>query len=367
MANTTTGKRMYLIPILSKTLDVLEMLEAQKRPLTLEQIHQQTGISKTTVFRILRTLVHRGYVSRPEDGRYRLVSRPKKLRFGFGGQSEQLPFSVAVTDSLKSAAIASGIELLVMDNQYDGGVARRNVDRFIEERVDLVLEFQTDRLVAPIIANKLAEAGIPLIAVDSPHPNATYFGVDNYRAGLDGGDFLGSLALERYRGNIDLVVGLDLVRAGSLVQSRITGAFEGIKERIENIPPENFIRLDSCGLREESYKVMRAFLRKNRAARRILVAAINDTAALGAIDAARELNREQHLCVVSHDCIEDALEEMKRKNSPLVASVSHEVAKYGPSLIQLGLSLLKGESVAPYNYIEHKLVKSPALSHRSSK
>ena len=180
-------------------------------------------------------------------------------------------------------------------------------------------------------------------------------------------DFLGSLALERYRGNIDLVVGLDLVRAGSLVQSRITGAFEGIKERIENIPPENFIRLDSCGLREESYKVMRAFLRKNRAARRILVAAINDTAALGAIDAARELNREQHLCVVSHDCIEDALEEMKRKNSPLVASVSHEVAKYGPSLIQLGLSLLKGESVAPYNYIEHKLVKSPALSHRSSK
>lgn len=367
MANPIVGKRMYLIPILSKTLDVLEMLEEQKRPLTLEQIHKQTGISKTTVFRILRTLVHRGYVSRPEDGRYRLVSRPKKLRFGFAGQSGQLPFSVAVTESLKSAAMAAGIGLLVLDNEYDGEVARRNVDHFIEERVDLVLEFQTDRHVAPIIANKLAEAGIPLIAVDSPHPNAIYFGVDNYRAGLDGGDLLGAVALERFKGNIDFVVGLDLVRAGSLVQSRITGAFEGIRERLGNIPAEKFVRLDSCGLREESYKVMRAFLRKNRAARKILVAAINDTAALGAIDAARELEREQHLCMVSHDCIDEALEEMHRKNSPLVASVSHEVAKYGPSLIQLGLSLLKGESIAPYNYVEHKIVKSPALAHRTSR
>jgi ribose transport system substrate-binding protein len=367
MANAAAGKRMYLIPILSKTLDVLEMLEEQKRPLTLEQIHQQTGISKTTVFRILRTLVHRGYVSRPEDGRYRLVSRPKKLRFGFGGQSGQLPFSIAVTESLKAAAVAAGIDLLVMDNQYDGEVARKNVERFVEERVDLVLEFQTDRLVAPIIANKLAEAGIPLIAVDSPHPNAVYFGVDNYRAGLDGGDFLGSVAMDRYKGRVDFVVGLDLVRAGSLVQSRITGAFEGIRERIVDIPAEKFVRLDSCGLREESHKVMRAFLRKNRAERRILVAAINDTAALGAIDAARELNREQQLCVVSHDCIDEALEEMRRKNSPLVASVSHEVAKYGPSLIQLGLSLLKGESVAPYNYVEHRVVKSPAVAHRTSR
>jgi ribose transport system substrate-binding protein len=175
------------------------------------------------------------------------------------------------------------------------------------------------------------------------------------------------VAVDRYEGDIDFVVGLDLVRAGSLVQSRITGAFEGIRERIADIPAEKFVRLDSCGLREQSRKAMKAFLRKNRAARRILVAAINDTAALGAIDAARELNRERQLCIVSHDCIDEAMEEMKRKHSPLVGSVSHEVAKYGPSLIQLSLSLLKGESIAPYNYVEHKVVKSPSAIHRSSR
>jgi len=47
------------------------------------------------------------------------------------------------------------------------------------------------------------------------------------------------VAVDRYKGDIDFVVGLDLVRAGSLVQSRITGAFEGIRERIANIPARN--------------------------------------------------------------------------------------------------------------------------------
>jgi ribose transport system substrate-binding protein len=62
------------------------------------------------------------------------------------------------------------------------------------------------------------------------------------------------------------------------------------------------------------------------------------------------------MAILSHDCIPTALEEMKRKNSPLIGSISHEVATYGPRIVQVGLAMLKGESVPPYNYVEHKLV-----------
>ena len=50
-------KRLYLIPILSKALDVLEMLEEQNASMTLEDVYQRTQISKTSVYRILKTLV----------------------------------------------------------------------------------------------------------------------------------------------------------------------------------------------------------------------------------------------------------------------------------------------------------------------
>lgn len=345
----------------------MELLEQDKQPLTLEQIYQRTGISKTTVFRILHTFVHRGYVSRPEDGRYRLVSRPRKLRFGFGGQSGQLPFSIAVTESLQSAAMASGVELIVLDNQYSGEVARQNVETFINSRVDLVIEFQTERYVAPIIADRLAEAGIPLIAVDIPHPNAVFFGLDNYRAGLEAGELLGAYAQKHWNGSVDLVVGLELRRAGTLVQSRITGAVEGIRSKLRELNDDQIVRVDGGGLREESYKAMRALMQKHKKARRILVAPNNDTSAMGVIDAARELKRDQQMAIVGHDCIPEAMEEMKRKNSPLIGSVSHEVATYGPRLINLGLSLLKGESVPPYNYVEHRLVTGSARAAEASK
>jgi ribose transport system substrate-binding protein len=347
-------------------LDVLELLEQEKQPLALEQIYQRTHISKTTVFRILRTLVHRGYVSRPEDGLYRLVSRPRKLRFGFGGQSGELPFSNAVTESLRSAAISAGVNLLILDNHYSGEVARQNVEEFVRQRVDLVIEFQTERYVAPIIANRLASAGIPLIAVDIPHPHAIYYGLDNYRAGLDVGELLAAYAQEKWKGQVDLVVGLDNMKTGTFVQSRITGAFEAIRAKLPDLTDDEFVRADGEGLREQSYKAIRKVLMKYRTAKHILVAPNNDTTALGVLDAARELNREHHLAIVGHDCVPEAMEEMKRKNSPLIGSVSHEVATYGPRLIQLGLALLKGESVPPYNYVEHKLVTRFSYNNQHS-
>src|SRR5271157_2693669 len=108
----TKIKRHYLIPILSKALDVLELLENSHVPVALEDIYRKTGISKTSVYRILKTLVHRGYVAQAQDGLYRLVSRPRRLRFGFAAQSAELPFSIAVVQSIVAAAAASGVELL---------------------------------------------------------------------------------------------------------------------------------------------------------------------------------------------------------------------------------------------------------------
>ena len=59
--------------------------------MTLEAIYRQTKISKTTVYRVLKTFVHRGYLSQSADGLYRHVIRPKKLRFGFAAKVSTCP------------------------------------------------------------------------------------------------------------------------------------------------------------------------------------------------------------------------------------------------------------------------------------
>lgn len=349
-------RRLYHIPVLSKALDILEYLQRQRPSASLDELYRHTQFSKTTVYRILKTLEHRGYLAHQDDGRYRLMSRPAKLRFGFAGQSAALPFSQTVTASLKEAATASGVELLILDNEYDAQTALRNARRLIEERVDLAIEFQIDQAVAPIIGDQFASAGIPLIAVEIPHPHAIYFGVDNYRAGFAAGEFLGLYAKKRWGGKVPQVLGLDIQEAGSLVQGRITGAFEGIRSVLPGLQPSQFTRLDARGLEERSYRLTLEFLRKHRRDRGILIAAADDTTALGAVRAVRESKKQREVAIAGQDGIPEALEEMKKRGTPLVTSVSHEVGTYGARLMQIGLALVRGQWVAPYHYVGHKLV-----------
>jgi len=353
---------LYHIPILSKALDILEFMQSERQAASLDRLYQVTRFSKTSVYRILKTFEHRGYLAHQEDGLYRVVSRPSKLRFGFGGQSEALPFSQAVTASLKDAAAASGVDLLVLDNRYDARTALRNAERFVQERVDLVIEFQIEQEIAPILADKIARAGIPLIAVEIPHPYSTFFGVDNYRAGFMAGEFLGHHANKVWKGNVHRILGLDIEEAGSLVQSRITGAFEGVREVLPMLSGDRFVRMDARGLAEKSYKLSLDFLQRHPKDRGILVAAADDTSALGALRAVKQLKRDKHVAIVGQDCIPDAIDAMKIAGTPFVASVSREVHTYGPRLMQLGLALVRGQHIAPYHYVNHKLVTAEELA-----
>jgi ribose transport system substrate-binding protein len=232
----------------------------------------------------------------------------------------------------------------------------KNAEQFVCNKVDLVIEFQVEQEVAPMIGDKIAGANIPLIAVDIPHPHATYFGVDNFRIGYEAGSLLAEFALSRWNGTVDWILGLDLEEAGPLVQSRITGAFEGFKSRLPNVPVESFVRIDGRGMRDKSYKVVLDFLKRHPKDKHILIAAANDTSALGAVAALRELKRERYAAVVGQDCLDEMAAEMRRAGSPAIGSVSHEMNQYGPRLIELGLALLRGEKVPPYNYVEHQMI-----------
>jgi len=340
---------------------VIELLEQDHAPLTLEDVYQKTNISKTSVYRILKTLVHRGYLAQNQNGQYRLVSRPRRLHFGFAVQSAEMPFSVAVAHSVTAAAAAAGVELITLDNRYDADVAIRNAEELVAKRVDLVIEFQVEEAVAPRVAHIFKKADIPLVAIDVPHPNATYFGVDNFEVGYEAGTLLAQYAQRKWKGKVDRVVGVGFGEAGSFVQSRISGAFDSIRERLTDLAPEKFAQIEGRGMREPSRRAMADFLAGCQVGDMTLVAAATDSSALGALDAIRQAGQEQNFAIVGVDCIPEALEVMRAGTSALIGSISHEAESYGPRLIQLGIALLRGYTVPPYNYVHHRAVTPETL------
>jgi len=272
-----------------------------------------------------------------------------------------MPFSVAVAQSVTAAAAASGVELLLLDNRYDPDVAIQNAEEFVAKRVDLAIEFQVEERVAPRVAHIFKKADIPLVAIDVPHPNATYFGVDNFEVGVEAGSLLAQHALRKWKGKVDWVLGVGFAEAGSFVQNRVTGAFEGIRGRLAEIPADRFLNIEGRGMRAPSKMAVTEFLRDKLKGEHILVAAATDSSALGVLDAARESGREADFAIVGQDCIPEALEEMRTGSSALIGSISHEVETYGPRLIQLGIAILRGYTVPPYNYVRHKAVTPETL------
>ena len=305
---------------------------------SLEDVFQKTKISKTSVYRILKTLVHRGYVAQTQNGLYRLVSRPRRLRFGFAAQSAEMPFSQAVAQSVTAAAAAAGVELLLLDNRYDPDVAIQNAEEFVAKRVDLALEFQVEEAVAPRVAHIFKKADIPLVAIDVPHPNSTYFGVDNFEVGFEAGSLLAQYALRKWKGKVDWVLGVGFCRGRQL--------------RPE--PHHRRIRRNSRAPDRNSRRPLPADRRPRHAraqptgGRRVPAepsprASISwspratDSSALGVLDAARAAGREEDFAIVGQDCIPEVIAEMRSGKSAIIGSISHEAETYGPRLIQIGI------------------------------
>lgn len=92
--------RLYSVPALEKSLDVLEFLAVQERPITLTGISQGLGRSPSELFRILSVLQRRGWISRLQDDSYQLSSRLFELAHGFPPGKKLVDIALPVMRSL---------------------------------------------------------------------------------------------------------------------------------------------------------------------------------------------------------------------------------------------------------------------------
>jgi ribose transport system substrate-binding protein len=124
---------------------------------------------------------------------------------------------------------------------------------------------------------------------------------------------------------------------------------------------DRFVQIEGRGMRVASHKAMKELLRSCKPGEHTLVAAATDSSALGALDAVREAGLEENFAIVGQDCIAEVMEGMKRGSRAMIGSISHEPETYGPRLIQLGIAILRGYTVPPYNYVHHKAVTPETL------
>src|SRR3954468_876888 len=355
----------YLVKSVVHSAQLLSAFRSSGEALPLREISARSGLPKSMTFRLLYTLERCGMLEKAGENLYRSHLRPFKqrpVRLGYAAQGTDYQFSKEVSTGLQRAAAAQGLELICVDNRYNVKIAQRNADVLCPEKVDLVIEFQTDEHVAPIVASKYREAGIPMIALEIPHPGATYFGAHNYEAGLIGGRHLGRIAKHQRYVEADEIILITLDRAGSLPRMRLTGMLVGMKETCPLLEQCKVTYLDGDGKLGESFEAVRRHLRGSRA-RRVLIGAINDPSALGALRAMQEAGRVETCAVMGQNASPEGRMELREPGTRLVGSVAYFPEKYGAEIVAVALDILNRRAVPPAVFVKHQLVTPENVDH----
>jgi ribose transport system substrate-binding protein len=340
-----------------RACDILKAFRHTSEALPLSDIIDRTGLCKTTAFRLLQSLVKGGLVEQVGKGVYRTQVQPvdvQPIRMGFAAQTDS-EFCREVSESLQRVAARERVHLITVNNRYSAREAVRNADLLIRERVDLVFEFQTYSRIAPVIASKFLDAQIPVIAIEIPHPGATFFGANNYQAGAIGGRALGRWTKEHWDGKPEQVVFLELPIAGPLPALRLTGMLDGLRAELPRIDSIPVTYLDGKGDFDQVFSVLRRYLRHHRL-KRTLVGAVNDMCALAALRAIEEVGGSQLCAVMGQNAIAAARDELRRPGTRLIGSVAYFPERYGDELIPLALSILQKKPVPPASFVKHQLI-----------
>ncbi len=285
----------------------------------------------------------------------------KNYVIGFANLQRGITFCALVEQGIVAEAKAAGVDLDVVDNNLDGATALTNAESFINRNVDYVIEFQTDANFGATIMQKMKDAGIKVVAIDIPMPGATFFGVNNPRAGFMGGSYLAQAAIAKW--------GVDKVKAGYFLEGelpqsgpipamRTGGQVAGFLASVPGFDPSHVLKFDSKNTLEESFTQTNSLVGKIPAGVPVMGTAINDQATTGILRAVKQAGRENDIMVVGLGADE---KDTLAGEPAFVASVGSFPERYGNWLLPIALETLAGKPVPASVLINHVMVTKQTI------
>lgn len=194
-------------------------------------------------------------------------------------------------DVARALAEHRGWEYVELSNNNDPATALKNAQIFVQEGVDVVIQFNGQPSSNPAISQVLGAANIPVITYDIADPGMYFVGIDNLAAGIAGGEGLGQIVKEQWDCNPDLVISAEGAAAGIVNEWRTGGMRTGLKNICPDIPDEKWVSFESQGDAAVGLPAARDLLAAHPDAVKMAVVGLNDGGVLSLIQAAEQLGR----------------------------------------------------------------------------
>jgi ribose transport system substrate-binding protein len=236
---------------------------------------------------------------------------------------------------LREEAARTGYKLVVTSADFDLGKQAAQIEDFIARKVDAIVVCPVDsRGVGPAI-RKANAAGIPVFTADIAAQEGEivcHVASDNVAGGRLAGEFLAKTL--HGAGSVAIV--------GQPAITSVLDRVAGFKEAIARYPGMTIVaEVNGQGVRDRSLEVASDVMQAHPDLAGLF--GINDDSALGALDAARQLNRPA-LAIVGYDATPPAVDAI-RKGTQLKADVVQYPRKIGIATIDVIRDDFEGKQV----------------------
>ena len=299
------------------------------------------------------------------------IAEARRFRVAFANLNEEpgtaiegLGFSgTDIRRSFELAARGLPLDMIYYDNGGDAGRALANAADAVARNVDLLIEYNSDAEANVEIARLLKAAGIPVLALNHPIPDAPLYTADPLAAGTIAGKTLGQFAKENWPDQTPVAAILgDVADPSASVAARIQGVTEGLRQELPNVPPN---LLDSAGHPVRAEGVLAKFL-ASQTRRKVLIATLDDASALAAKSAVETAGRTNDCVIVSQGAsrlVHGGASEKKEidpanRGSIILGSVAYYLDRYGYEVLPIAMKMLRGEQVPARTLTSHVLISA---------
>jgi ribose transport system substrate-binding protein len=282
------------------------------------------------------------------------------VRIGYisGGDSD--PFVLLVTNGIREAATAAGVELSECDSDFSAEKALACARTLASQQLQSMVNWQ----FYPDSSAEICEAygNLPTVAIDTPEEpcQETFVGANNREAGLIAGKALGDFAQTKFQCAYDAYISLDFPTIAEINAARAGGSKEGFEGVCGAVPADKYHSVDTFlggpDQNENSRRQVTDILTTLPDAKTILIISPNsDAAASAALAAADVAGRKDQVWIVSHGA-DPSVRDTIRNEPQWVGSVAYFPESYGELVIPLAIALAKGETVPEQSLVTHLFI-----------
>ncbi len=258
-----------------------------------------------------------------------------KLRVGVTFKSIKQEFDVTMKQGIEETAAALGVEIVVVDAQFDMGKQRAAVDDFITQKMDAIIMSPVNSTGSASMIQAAQDAGIPVITIDIGSDEGVercYVASDN----IMGGTIIAEYLVNTLKVTSGKVVVLNLKEDIS-VRERC----EGFTKVLEKYPDIQIISdMNGGGTRDESLVIAESMLQGNPDVN-IVFGSIGDMV-VGVSKAAKSAGRDD-LILLGYDADYDVLKEIEA--GACKAITAQFPFNIGKTAVETAIKLKDGEDV----------------------